>query len=182
MWPALISNVVFRDMNQEHQDRHTRSRTLLERICTTHIVPKWKFVSHECSHTRFWTCEGSQTFRPPPTLSGNDMLEGVSHLWAAAFNPKAVKLRSGLLGVGSRRGTLVLKWGQYTPFIYAARIGAATMERVGPQIRARENQICCCSSRYHSSWIFSFLDFKYFIPFLWDLFHSPTFFRFSGQA
>jgi hypothetical protein len=53
--------------------------------------------------------EGSQTFRSPPTLSGNGVLEGVRHLWAVAFNPNAAKPRSSLLGVESRRGMLVPK-------------------------------------------------------------------------
>jgi hypothetical protein len=44
------SNTKCKTYGHEHQDRHTRSRTLLERICIIHTVPKWKFISHGCSH------------------------------------------------------------------------------------------------------------------------------------
>jgi hypothetical protein len=52
-------------------------------------------------------CERPNPFWTPSTLSGNGVLEGVHHLWAAAFNPKAAKFRLGLLGVVAHRGTLV---------------------------------------------------------------------------
>jgi hypothetical protein len=51
--------------------------------------------------------DGSPTFWPPPALFRNGVLEGVRHLWAAAFNPKAAKPRSGMLSVGSHKEPLV---------------------------------------------------------------------------
>jgi hypothetical protein len=51
--------------------------------------------------------ERPNPFWPQPALSGDNVLEGVHHLWAVAFNLKQRELRPGLLGVVAHRGMLV---------------------------------------------------------------------------
>jgi hypothetical protein len=50
-------------------------------------------------------------------------------------------------------------------FKYAAQIGAATMKSVVPPIKACENQIFCCSSRYQFSGFLHFQILNIFIHF-----------------